>query len=49
MNELKPIVAIDSLRVEFLTDGGTVIGVNDVSFSIQPGETVCVVGESGSG
>jgi peptide/nickel transport system ATP-binding protein/glutathione transport system ATP-binding protein len=49
MSELKPIVAIDSLRVEFPTDGGTVVGVNDVSFSIQPGETVCVVGESGSG
>ncbi len=49
MNELKPIVAIDSLRVEFPTDGGTVIGVNDVSFAIRPGETVCVVGESGSG
>ncbi|WP_423065097.1 dipeptide ABC transporter ATP-binding protein [Devosia sp. CN2-171] len=49
MNELKPIVAIDKLRVEFPTDGGTVNGVNDVSFSIRPGETVCVVGESGSG
>ena len=49
MNESQPIVAIDSLRVEFPTDGGTVVGVNDVSFSIRPGETVCVVGESGSG
>jgi ABC-type glutathione transport system ATPase component len=49
MTELKPIVAIDNLRVEFPTDGGTVIGVNDVSFAIRPGETVCVVGESGSG
>jgi len=45
----QPIVAIDRLRVEFPTDGGTVVGVNDVSFAIQPGETVCVVGESGSG
>ena len=49
MTEMQPIVAIDRLRVEFPTDGGTVIGVDDVSFSIQPGETVCVVGESGSG
>ena len=49
MTQQQPIVAIDSLRVEFPTDGGTVIGVNDVSFAIQPGETVCVVGESGSG
>jgi peptide/nickel transport system ATP-binding protein/glutathione transport system ATP-binding protein len=49
MNQMQPIVAIDRLRVEFATDGGTVVGVQDVSFSIQPGETVCVVGESGSG
>ena len=25
------------------------VGVEDVSFEINPGETVCVVGESGSG
>lgn len=43
------LVSIDKLRVEFPTDGGTVLGVEDVSFAIQPGETVCVVGESGSG
>ena len=44
-----PIVDIDGLRVEFDTDDGIVVGVEDVSFSINPGETVCVVGESGSG
>ncbi|HTJ57229.1 MAG TPA: ABC transporter ATP-binding protein [Devosiaceae bacterium] len=44
-----PIVSIEGLRVEFKTDGGPVVGVEDVSFSINPGETVCVVGESGSG
>ena len=43
------LVSIAKLRVEFPTDTGTVVGVEDVSFSIQPGETVCVVGESGSG
>ena len=43
------LVTVDHLKVEFATDGGTVVGVEDVSFSIQPGETVCVVGESGSG
>ncbi|WP_431299155.1 ABC transporter ATP-binding protein [Tabrizicola sp. BL-A-41-H6] len=46
---VKPIVSVDHLRVEFPTRGGTVIGVEDVSFTIAPGETVCVVGESGSG
>ena len=44
-----PIVQVDRLKVEFRTDDGIVVGVRDVSFTIQPGETVCVVGESGSG
>jgi len=44
-----PIARIENLRVEFQTKDGPVVGVEDVSFSINPGETVCVVGESGSG
>lgn len=44
-----PIADIRNLRVEFQTKSGTIVGVEDVSFSINPGETVCVVGESGSG
>jgi peptide/nickel transport system ATP-binding protein/glutathione transport system ATP-binding protein len=43
------LVSIENLRVEFETNDGTVVGVEDISFSIAPGETVCVVGESGSG
>jgi peptide/nickel transport system ATP-binding protein/glutathione transport system ATP-binding protein len=43
------IARIENLRVEFQTKSGTVVGVEDVSFTINPGETVCVVGESGSG
>ena len=43
------LVSIESLRVEFDTDGGVVVGVEDVTFSIMPRETVCVVGELGSG
>src|SRR6516225_851667 len=46
---LLPLVSIESLRVEFKTDGGTVVAVDDVTFTINPGETVCLVGESGSG
>ncbi|MBR9763477.1 MAG: ABC transporter ATP-binding protein, partial [Rhodobacteraceae bacterium] len=44
-----PIARIENLRVSFETKDGPVIGVEDVSFQINPGETVCVVGESGSG
>ncbi len=45
----QPIVDIRNLRVEFQTKDGEVVGVEDMSFSINPGETVCIVGESGSG
>jgi ABC-type glutathione transport system ATPase component len=45
----RPLVAIDGLQVEFKTDGGTIVAVDGVSFSVNPGETVCLVGESGSG
>lgn len=44
-----PIAEVQNLRVEFQTKDGPVLGVEDVSFSINAGETVCVVGESGSG
>jgi ABC-type glutathione transport system ATPase component len=46
---MNALVTVDHLRVEFATDSGPVVGVEDVSFAINPGETVCVVGESGSG
>jgi len=45
----QPIAHFDRLRVEFQTKDGRVVGVEDVSFDVNPGETVCVVGESGSG
>jgi len=45
----QPVIQIENLRVEFQTRNGTVVGVEDVSFSINPGETVAIVGESGSG
>jgi peptide/nickel transport system ATP-binding protein/glutathione transport system ATP-binding protein len=49
LDQLHPIAEIRNLRVEFQTKHGVVAGVENVSFSIAPGETVCVVGESGSG
>ena len=45
----QPIAEFQNLRVTFQTKAGEVIGVEDLSFQINPGETVCVVGESGSG
>ena len=48
-NDQTPLVSIDKLRVEFRGEDGPIVGVEDISFSIAPGETVCVVGESGSG
>ncbi|MEP2642022.1 ABC transporter ATP-binding protein [Roseobacter sp.] len=47
--KVAPIARLKGLRVEFQTKDGPVVGVEDVSFDINPGETVCVVGESGSG
>ena len=36
----QPIATFDRLRVEFETKDGKVVGVEDVSFDIKPGETV---------
>ena len=46
---VQPIAEFQNLRVTFQTKAGEVIGVEDLSFQINPSETVCVVGESGSG
>ena len=46
---MNPLLDVRHLRVEFLSGTKTVVAVEDLSFSVAPGETVAVVGESGSG
>ena len=44
-----PLLAVEHLTTVFDTPAGAVAAVNDVSFQIQPGETLGLVGESGCG
>ncbi len=44
-----PLVQIDNLTLEFVSDGQSLRALDAVSFHIDAGETVCLVGESGSG
>jgi peptide/nickel transport system ATP-binding protein len=43
------LIEVKNLVTEFRTEDGTVTAVNDVSFTINKGETIGIVGESGSG
>ena len=47
MTSSKPLLEVDGLTLRIGASGRTV--VNDVSFSVSPGEIVGIVGESGSG
>jgi peptide/nickel transport system ATP-binding protein len=45
----RPLVEVENLSVRFVSREATVSAVNGVSFSIMPGEVMCIIGESGSG
>ncbi len=45
----QPLLEVRHLRVEFPTRRGTLLALDDVSFTIAPGEILGVVGESGAG
>lgn len=44
-----PLLEVTNLRTSFHTRHGVVRAVNDVSFSLEKGDTLGIVGESGSG
>jgi len=43
------LLEVDHLKVEFPTRRGTLLALDEVSFSIDPGEILGMVGESGAG
>ena len=43
------LLEISDLKVEFPTRRGTLVAVNGVSFNIESGEVLGLVGESGAG
>ena len=45
----RPILEVDDLHVHFPTPRGPVKAVDGVSFTVQPGERLGLIGESGSG
>jgi peptide/nickel transport system ATP-binding protein len=44
-----PVLSVRNLCTEFATESGTVTAVNGVSFDVDAGETLAIVGESGCG
>ena len=44
-----PLLQVDDLQVEFDTYGGTVQAVRGISFAVEAGKTLAIVGESGCG
>ena len=45
----KPFLSVENLVVDYHVSGGTFRAVDDVSFSVDKGKTIAVVGESGCG
>jgi oligopeptide/dipeptide ABC transporter ATP-binding protein len=46
---MKPLLKVEDLEVVFTGDTGEFKAIDKVSFTVNPGEILCIVGESGSG
>ncbi|MBS5521714.1 MAG: ABC transporter ATP-binding protein [Clostridiales bacterium] len=49
MNDKKPFLQVKNLKIEYVTKDETVYAVNNVSFSLEKGKTLGLVGETGAG
>lgn len=45
----EPLLEVENLQVEFRTKGGVAQAINGLSFTLHAGETLAILGESGSG
>jgi oligopeptide transport system ATP-binding protein len=48
-NTTSPLLAVEDLHVEFRSRGRSVQAVNGLSYTLEEGETLAILGESGSG
>jgi peptide/nickel transport system ATP-binding protein len=49
VSKAHPLLAIKDLTIHYVTDDGTVHAVNHVSFALERGKTLGLVGETGAG
>ena len=48
-NEREPFLQVEDLVVDYTSDGDTVHAINGVTFSLEKGKTLALVGETGAG